>query len=93
VADYHLVHLGARALGGAAMVMAEMTCTSADARITPGCPGLWTDAQMHDWARIVAWFLKPGGKLVLAEGHPAALVFDDAASTERPHVYFLEVLL
>jgi SAM-dependent methyltransferase len=37
------------------------------------------------WARVVAWFLKPGGKLVLAEGHPAALVFDDAAGTaDRP---------
>ena len=51
--DWHLMHLGARALGGAALVMAEMTCTSADARITPGCPGLWTDAQRDAWARIV----------------------------------------
>ncbi len=45
--DYHLVHLGARALGGAGLVFAEMTCVSPDARITPGCPGLWNDAQ-HD---------------------------------------------
>ena len=52
VGDYHLMHLGARALGGAALVMAEMTCTSADARITPGCPGLWTDAQANAWRRI-----------------------------------------
>ncbi len=52
--DYHLVHLGARAMGGAALVMAEMTCTSPDARITPGCPGLWNDAQRDAWARIVA---------------------------------------
>ncbi|GAB4038111.1 MAG: bifunctional salicylyl-CoA 5-hydroxylase/oxidoreductase [Rubrivivax sp.] len=51
--DYHLVHLGARAMGGAAMVVAEMTCPSADARITPGCPGLWNDAQQAAWARIV----------------------------------------
>jgi anthraniloyl-CoA monooxygenase len=51
--DWHLMHLGARALGGAALVMAEMTCTSPDARITPGCPGLWTDAQGAAWARIV----------------------------------------
>ncbi len=53
--DHHLVHLGARALGGAALVMAEMTCPSADARITPGCPGLWTDAQGAAWERIVAF--------------------------------------
>jgi len=51
--DYHLVHLGARAMGGAAMVFAEMTCVSADARITPGCPGLWNDAQRDAWRRIV----------------------------------------
>ena len=51
--EYHLVHLGARAMGGAAMVVAEMTCTSPDARITPGCPGLWNDAQRDAWRRIV----------------------------------------
>ena len=51
--DHHLVHLGARALGGAALVMAEMTCPRADARITPGCPGLWNDAQGAAWQRIV----------------------------------------
>ena len=53
VGDYHLMHLGARAMGGAALVMAEMTCPSADARITPGCPGLWTDQQADDWKRVV----------------------------------------
>ena len=53
--DYHLVHLGARAMGGAAMVFAEMTCVSADARITPGCPGLWNDAQTQAWKKIVDW--------------------------------------
>ncbi len=53
--DYHLVHLGARAMGGAGMVVAEMTCPSPDARITPGCPGLWNDEQGAAWQRIVAW--------------------------------------
>ena len=43
--DFHLVHLGARALGGAGLVFAEMTCVSPDARITPGCLGLWNDEQ------------------------------------------------
>ncbi|MBC8093253.1 MAG: bifunctional salicylyl-CoA 5-hydroxylase/oxidoreductase [Pseudonocardia sp.] len=51
--DWHLVHLGARAVGGAGLVMTEMTCTSPDARITPGCPGIWTDEQTAAWARIV----------------------------------------
>jgi anthraniloyl-CoA monooxygenase len=51
--EFHLVHLGARALGGAGLVVAEMTCPSPDARITPGCPGLWNDAQRDAWRRIV----------------------------------------
>ena len=51
--DWHLVHLGARAQGGAGLVMTEMICTSPGARITPGCPGLWTDEQRDAWARVV----------------------------------------
>jgi anthraniloyl-CoA monooxygenase len=53
--DFHLVHLGARAMGGAGLVMAEMTCVSAEGRITPGCPGLWSDAQRDAWARVVTF--------------------------------------
>jgi len=53
--EYHLVHLGARAMGGAGMVVAEMTCPSPDARITPACPGLWNEAQRDAWKRIVDW--------------------------------------
>lgn len=53
VGDDHLVHLGARATGGAALVMTEMTAVSADARITPGCPGLYTAAQKTAWRRVV----------------------------------------
>jgi anthraniloyl-CoA monooxygenase len=51
--DFHLVHFGARALGGAGLLWTEMTCPSADARITPGCAGLWNDEQAAGWARIV----------------------------------------
>ena len=51
--DFHLVHLGARALGGAALVFVEMTSPTADGRITPGCPGLWNDEQALAFARIV----------------------------------------
>ena len=51
--DYHLVHLGSRAQGGAGLVFAEMTCPSPDARITPGCPGLWSEQQQGAWRRIV----------------------------------------
>lgn len=51
--DFHMVHLGARAMGGAGMVMVEMTCVSPEARITPGCPGLWNDEQAVAFKRIV----------------------------------------
>jgi anthraniloyl-CoA monooxygenase len=51
--DWHLVHYGSRATGGAGLVVTEMTCTSADARISPGCTGLWNEAQALAWRRIV----------------------------------------
>jgi len=51
--DWHLVHLGSRAIGGAGLVMTEMTDVSPDARITPGCAGLWCDDHMRAWRRIV----------------------------------------
>jgi anthraniloyl-CoA monooxygenase len=51
--NWHLVHLGARALGGAGLLFTEMTCVSPEGRITPGCTGLWTDAQRDAWRRIV----------------------------------------
>ncbi len=51
--EWHFVHLGSRAVGGAGLVMTEMTCTSPDARITPGCTGLWNDRQQAAWAPIV----------------------------------------
>ncbi|MFQ6398105.1 bifunctional salicylyl-CoA 5-hydroxylase/oxidoreductase [Nocardia sp. KC 131] len=51
--DFHLVHLGGKALGGAGLVMTEMVCVSPEGRITPGCTGLWNDAQQASWQRIV----------------------------------------
>jgi len=51
--DFHIAHIGSRAMGGAALVFAEMTCVSPDARITPGCLGLWNDEQQAQWRRLV----------------------------------------
>ncbi len=53
VTDWHLVHLGSRAIGGAGLVMTEMTCVSPEGRITPGCTGLWNDEQQAGWVPIV----------------------------------------
>jgi anthraniloyl-CoA monooxygenase len=73
VGDYHLVHLGARAMGGAALVMAEMTCVSAEARITPGCPGIYTPEQAQAWARIVEWVhTQTDAKFGMQIGHAGA---------------------
>ncbi|NWG23957.1 MAG: bifunctional salicylyl-CoA 5-hydroxylase/oxidoreductase [Pseudorhodoplanes sp.] len=51
--DWHLVHYGARAIGGAGLMFTEMTNVSKDARITPGCTGIYNDAQEAAWKRIV----------------------------------------
>jgi anthraniloyl-CoA monooxygenase len=53
--EWHLVHLGSRAVGGAGLVMGEATGVSPGGRITTGCTGLWNDAQEAAWARIVAF--------------------------------------
>ncbi|MFE4633204.1 bifunctional salicylyl-CoA 5-hydroxylase/oxidoreductase [Streptomyces sp. NPDC056773] len=69
--DFHLVHLGARALGGAALVMTEMVCVSAEGRITPGCTGLYTAEQAAAWARIADFVhtSAPGTALGVQLGH------------------------
>jgi len=51
--DWHLVHLGARAIGGAGLIVTEMTDVAPEARITPGCTGLWSQAHAAAWKRIV----------------------------------------
>ncbi len=72
-AEYHLVHLGARAMGGAGMVMAEMTCPTPDARITPGCPGLWNEQQRDGWKRVVDFVHgHSDAKIALQLGHAGA---------------------
>ncbi|MGC7100663.1 bifunctional salicylyl-CoA 5-hydroxylase/oxidoreductase [Amycolatopsis lurida] len=50
--DFHLVHLGSKALGGAGLVMTEMVCVSPEGRITPGCTGLWNDDQRDAYRRV-----------------------------------------
>ncbi len=50
--EWHYVHLTSRALGGAGLVFTEMACVSPEARITPGCAGIWNDDQAREWRRI-----------------------------------------
>ncbi|MBS0376900.1 MAG: bifunctional salicylyl-CoA 5-hydroxylase/oxidoreductase [Proteobacteria bacterium] len=68
--DWHLVHYGQRALGGAGLLYTEMTCVTPEGRITPGCTGLWNDAQAQAWARIVAFVhAQSPAKVCLQLGH------------------------
>ncbi|MFE0423004.1 bifunctional salicylyl-CoA 5-hydroxylase/oxidoreductase [Streptomyces sp. NPDC058953] len=69
--DFHLVHLGARALGGAGLVMTEMVCVTAQGRITPGCAGLYTAEQADGWRRITDFVRAraPGTAVGVQLGH------------------------
>ena len=58
--DWHLVHLGARAVGGAGVVLTEATAVSPEGRISPQDTGLWNDAQRDAWARVVAFVSAQG---------------------------------
>ncbi len=68
--DWHLVHYGSRATGGAGLIFTEMTCVSPEARITLGCTGLWNDEQEAAWKRIVDFVhANSDGKICLQLGH------------------------
>ena len=78
--DWHFVHYGALAKGGAALVYTEMTDVSADARITTGCTGLWNDEQQQSWARIVGFAHNyTNAKMAIQLGHAGP-----KGSTKKP---------
>lgn len=68
--DFHLVHLGRMGMGGAGLVFAEMTAVSELGRITPGCPGIYSDAQVAAWKRIADFIHRESkAKFCLQLGH------------------------
>ncbi|PKQ13039.1 MAG: oxidoreductase [Alphaproteobacteria bacterium HGW-Alphaproteobacteria-1] len=68
--DWHLVHYGERAKGGAGLVYTEMTCVSAEGRITPGCPGLYAPEHEAAWLRLVDFtHAETDAKLCCQIGH------------------------
>ena len=67
--DFHLVHLGRFALGGAGLIVTEATAVTEDGRITPGCAGLWLDAQIDNLRRITAFLHKFGAAAGMQLGH------------------------
>ena len=58
--DWHLVHLGSRAVGGAGLVIAEATAVEARGRITPGCTGIWSESHIEPWARVAKFVHEQG---------------------------------
>lgn len=68
--DWHLMHYGSRSVGGAGLVYIEMTCPSPEARITPGCLGLWSEEQRDAFKRIVEFaHTHSAAKMCLQLGH------------------------
>jgi anthraniloyl-CoA monooxygenase len=55
IGDWHLVHLGSRAMGGAGLIMSESTAISAEGRITKGCAGMYTNQHVQAWKRVVSY--------------------------------------
>ncbi|MBS0925018.1 bifunctional salicylyl-CoA 5-hydroxylase/oxidoreductase [Providencia sp. JGM181] len=70
VSDFHLVHIGSRALGGASLIMTEMTAISPEARVTTGCPGIWNDVQVAAWKNVTQFVhQKTDAKIGIQLGH------------------------
>jgi anthraniloyl-CoA monooxygenase len=68
--NFHFQHYAARALGGAGLLVTEMTCVSPEARITEGCTGIWNDAQQSAWTRIADFVhANSDAKIALQIGH------------------------
>ncbi|MCA0201744.1 MAG: bifunctional salicylyl-CoA 5-hydroxylase/oxidoreductase [Proteobacteria bacterium] len=85
--DFHLVHYGARAMGGAGLVYTEMTCVSPEGRITPGCPGMYTPEQHAAWRRIVQFVhANTDAKICMQLGHagPKASTKVSWEGTDQP---------
>ncbi|MEO7654079.1 MAG: bifunctional salicylyl-CoA 5-hydroxylase/oxidoreductase, partial [Sphingomicrobium sp.] len=71
--DFHFVHYGERAIGGAGLLFTEMTCVSPEGRISPGCTGLWSDDQAVAWAKIVKFVhAQSDAKICMQLGHSGA---------------------
>jgi anthraniloyl-CoA monooxygenase len=68
--DFHFVHYGERAIGGAGLLFTEMTCVSPEGRISPGCTGMWNADHVAAWKRIVDFVHENSkAKICLQLGH------------------------
>ena len=79
VGQWHLVHLGSRAMGGAGMVIAEASAVSPEGRISPWCPGLYADNQIAPWKVITDFIREQGATSGIQLAHAGR-----KGSTHRP---------
>src|SRR5690606_6777614 len=77
--DWHLVHLGSRAVGGAGLIIVEATAVEPRGRISPGDLGLWDDRHIHMLSRITRFISQHGAVPAIQLGHAGR-----KASTQRP---------
>jgi 2,4-dienoyl-CoA reductase-like NADH-dependent reductase (Old Yellow Enzyme family) len=77
--DWHLVHLGSRAVGGAALVIAEASAVTPHGRITPQCAGIWSDTHVDAWARVAKFVKEYGAVPAIQIAHAGR-----KASVSRP---------
>lgn len=77
--NWHLVHLGTRASGGAGLIMAEATAVTPEGRITPWCTGIWNTQQATEWAKIVSFIESQGSVPALQLAHAGR-----KGSSQRP---------
>ena len=77
--DWHFVHLGSRAVGGAGLVVVEASGVSPEGRISPGCSGIWSDAHVPEFAKIVTFMKAQGAAAGMQIAHAGR-----KASAQRP---------
>lgn len=76
--DWHLVHLGSRAVGGAGLVIAEATAVTPEGRISPGDTGIWSDEQARAWSRIATFIREQGAIAGIQLAHAGRKASTDA---------------
>ncbi|KAG0195039.1 hypothetical protein BGX33_004433, partial [Mortierella sp. NVP41] len=81
--NFHLASIGSFAINGAGLIIQESTAVLPNGRITPGCAGLWDDAQVYKLKEIVDFVHAQGGKIGIQLGHAGRKASADAPYTKH----------
>ncbi|GAB3943288.1 NADH:flavin oxidoreductase/NADH oxidase [Corynebacterium tapiri] len=83
--DWHLVHYGARAVGGFGLIIAEATGVVPEGRISPACTGLWSDEHVAAWRKVVDFAHTQGAKMAIQLNHAGRKASSVPALPDQPH--------